>query len=151
MDNIENRNLFKSLSWQWILVSYCFLVLYHLFPTSVLLSPRTLKLGDLLNMDPIFHGKEFIPMAIWIGVGIAVVSAIVAYRSQQAKILEPAIGATLYCLTIILLLHPPADAPPYFFRVGFFAAMCIVSFVVAFASAGFTALLRLRRGMDISP
>jgi hypothetical protein len=150
MDNTDNRNLFESLSWQWILVSYCFLVLFHLFPTCILLSPRTLSLGNLLNIIFAFEGKEFIQLAIWFGIEIATVGAFVGYRSQKQRILEPAIAAAAYCLTIMIHLQPPSDVPAYYSTTGFIAAMCIFSFVIGFAGASFTTLLRLARGAKMS-
>ena len=150
MNNLENRDLFRALSWQWMLVSYCFLVLFHLFPTCMLLSPRILDLDNLLYFIFSFEGREFIRLAIWVGIGIAAVGTFVGFRSLRPRILEPAIAAAAYCLTIMIFLKPPSDVPAYYSTTGFIIAMCIFSFVVGFAGAGFTAILRLAREARMS-
>lgn len=127
-------NLFELSSWKWILVSYCFLILYHLVPTYVILSPLLLSAN-----------RDFFELVVWVGIGVAGVSAFVGFRSQRPRILEPALAAALYCLTITVFLRAPENFPTYYRQARFVAAMSIIAFVVAFASAGITTLLRMRK------
>jgi hypothetical protein len=147
MENLTSRTLLTKIDWKWILVSYCFLVLFHLVPTQYFfIPPWYIRFG------------VFWDFFAWIGVGIAVVSTFVAYRSRKLTLLEPGIAGSLYMLTILLCIKAPGLTPYYYAPVyytpiyytytGFRIALLIFSFVVGFGAAGFTVLWRQRREMQ---
>ena len=140
-----NSRPFASISWQWIVVSYCYLIIFHLFPTLDLLSSKFAYSGGLLDIFGILEGREILRLAIWTSIGIGAVSTFTAFRALKPRILEPAIASVFYCLTVVFCLQAPVDAPYYYRQPGFVASMCLVCFVVAFAFAGSTVLVRMRR------
>lgn len=134
MNTLEYRTLFLTLSWKWTIVSFCFLVLFHLVPTYLIVSPGLM-----------FRDWQFIEVVAWIGMGIAPVSIYVGMRSHNPRILEPAIAAIVYCLSMGWFLRAQDGAPNSIFQTRYVVAMTVVAFVVGFASAGFTAILRMRK------
>lgn len=134
MNNLERRAAGLIVSFKWMIASYCFLVLFHLVPMYLIVSPRLA-----------FRGWQLSEIAALVGIGIVGVSVYVALRSQKARILEPAIAAAVYCLTMISFLRVQYGAPIYFLQTRFVASMTVVAFVLGFASAGITALLRMRQ------
>ena len=87
---METKELFqlRRIDWRWIIVSYCFLVLFHLFPS-------------FLTADFLFANDEPIALLLWLGIGIGVVCAVIAYQSRKITILEPGLAAVLYAFTIV--------------------------------------------------
>jgi hypothetical protein len=87
---MENRQLFRlrPIDWRWFIVSYCFLVLFHLFP-SFLIS----RVSDTVD--------EPFGFTVWLGAGIVVVCAIIGYWSREITILEPGLASVLYTFTLL--------------------------------------------------
>jgi len=77
-------NLFKKIDWRWVGIGYCFFVVFHLLPTYF-----------MIDMDPMEQG-------FWLFVGLAVIGFYIGYRSRGITIVEPAISAFLYDLTLLL-------------------------------------------------
>ncbi|HEY6951066.1 MAG TPA: hypothetical protein VI758_01595 [Bacteroidota bacterium] len=129
-----------SIRWQWLLVSFCSLVLYHLLPSYILLSPQ-----------PFLGFRRMWTIAAWLVVGIAAVSYYVSQRSSKPTIVEPAIASTLYSLLMIVYLPAPESAPVYYRHLSFLPVPLILSFVTAFTSAGIGVWLKARKttlGLD---
>jgi len=86
---METNQLFqlRPIDWRWIIVSYCFLVLFHLFP-SFLLTGWTHSL-----MEPF-------GFLIWLALGTAIICAIIGFKSRGITILEPGLASILYAFTL---------------------------------------------------
>jgi hypothetical protein len=80
-----------SIDWRWVVVTYCFFVLFVLFPSY---------LGDDLAGFFRLHGRWW--SLIEEGVGVAIVSGYVGFRSKGITILEPGI-ASIFCLPTTLV------------------------------------------------
>lgn len=80
----------NNIDWRWLVVTYCFLVLFHLLP-SLLAS----------GLQEFFLSRGTWRFILWSGGGIALVSAYVGRRSIGITILEPGIASMLYMATLI--------------------------------------------------
>ncbi len=80
----------KKIDWKWVWISYCFLVVFHLLPTYILqgITRTGIKIGG--------------DWSLWMFFGLAFIGWYVGYRSPGITILEPAIAAVAYVLTIAL-------------------------------------------------
>jgi hypothetical protein len=86
----EKIQPWKKIDWQWVWISYCFLVVLHLLPTYILLG---------ITRTGIKIGIDWSP---WMFVGLAVIGWYVGYKSAGVTILEPAVAAVAYVLTIAM-------------------------------------------------
>ncbi len=77
-----------KIDWKWVGVGYCLFVVFHLLPSYLLT-------GFTLGQDDIGRG-------IWLFVGLAIIAFYIGYRSRGVTILEPAISAILYDITLLL-------------------------------------------------
>jgi hypothetical protein len=99
----ENR-LFQQrpLNWQWLILSYCFLILFHLFPSFVVAGGTSTNTEIFLRT---FHMPlELWPMVAWMVIGIFAVACYVGYRSQPITILEPGLASVLYLGTLLFTM-----------------------------------------------
>jgi hypothetical protein len=92
MENVGERRSFITFEWRWLLLAYCYLVLFHFFPSYFLFGLRRLPTSGTVG-----------PFSLWIGIGAALVSGFVAYRSKAFTLFEPVIATFLYLLTILIL------------------------------------------------
>jgi hypothetical protein len=77
-----------KVDWKWVGVGYCLFVVFHLLPTYLLLEFSFVgRIGDALR-------------TLWLIVGLLVIGVYIGYRSRGFTILEPAISAVLYVITI---------------------------------------------------
>jgi hypothetical protein len=119
--NDNQKFRITSISWRWLVVAYCFLVLFHLFP-SILVS------GMIL-----FEQRSLLPILAWLGVGIIAVCTYVAYRSVGITLGEAGIAPMLYFVTLLFVL-PQAWPPSFHYRI--LATPWIVPFLLVIALAG---------------
>ena len=77
-----------KIDWKWVGIGYCLFVVFHLLPTY-LISGFTL---DQYNLG----------RGIWLFLGLAIIAFYIGYRSRGITILEPAISAILYDITLLL-------------------------------------------------
>ena len=135
MDHDRAFNI-KSLNWQWLVVTYCFLVLFHLLPSFIVSGPELLHVQHL-----------YLPLYLWTGIGIVVVSAYVGYRSRGFALGEAGIAAMLYAATLYAIL--PHDWPPsLYYRVlitFWLAPLLLLIFLFGFGGAAFGKWLQLRK------
>ena len=142
MEQLTKRIPFFNIDWKWTVATYCVLVLFHLVTTQFIIPPWYMRFG------------AFWDFFAWIGVGIAVVSIFMAYRSHKLILLEPGIAGSLYMFTIFLLIKAPGFSPYYYAQIydtpiyyaypGFRIGVLLFSFVVGFGSAGIFSWYRLR-------
>ncbi len=76
------------IDWKWVGVGYCFFVVFHLLPTYI-------ANGFALQTNELDRG-------IWLFVGLAIIAFYIGYKSKGITIVEPAISAVLYDLTLLL-------------------------------------------------
>jgi hypothetical protein len=134
MNDTRTLRLTK-IDWRWLVVTYCFLVLFHLLPSLLELS-----LWQLLLSYKIW------PFAVWAGVGIALVSAYAGYRSNGITILEPGIASMLYMATLILTMSKIRDILATGYRlIGLLVALILIAFLVGCFGAAAGNWLKTRR------
>ncbi len=92
----EQRKFSFSIDWRWVVAGYCYLVLFHLFPTYLMngFSVRH------LFIPPEGTINEASLATIWLMGGVGVVAFIVGWKSRGMTILEPAFSGTLYGITM---------------------------------------------------
>ncbi len=98
-----------TFDWRWIAAGYCYLVLFHLFPTYLLggISLATILPHSFAVANEGFDSSSV--MMVWMLGGIAVVAFIVAFRSTGTTILEPAFAGVLYAITLTLAFRELAS------------------------------------------
>ncbi|MCX6143373.1 MAG: hypothetical protein NTZ35_09145 [Ignavibacteriales bacterium] len=134
MNDTQTLRLTK-IDWRWLVVTYCFLVLFHLLPTLLELSLWQLFLS---------HGIwQFVA---WTAFGVAVVGGYVGYRSHGTNILEPGIASMLYVATLIVLLSKVRDVQASGYRlIGLLVALHLIVFLVGCFGAAVGNWLKTRR------
>ena len=87
---MESRQLFqlRPIDWQWFIVSYCFLTLFHLLPLFLIAGSTNWFV-------------EPFGFLVWLALGAAIVSAIIAFQSRGITILEPGLASILYTFTLL--------------------------------------------------
>jgi hypothetical protein len=90
MEGQEGSRSLMSMDWRWVFVTYCFFVLFVLFPTY---------LADDLAGWFRLHGRGW--SLFEQGVGVAIVSGYVGFRSKRITIFEPGIASVLCLLTCL--------------------------------------------------
>jgi hypothetical protein len=78
----------SKIDWRWVGIGYCLFVVYHLLPSYVIS-------GFALEMDNMTRG-------IWLFIGLAIIAFYIGYKSKGVTIIEPAISALLYDVTLLL-------------------------------------------------
>ncbi len=123
-----------SVDWRWIVAAYCYLVLFHLFPTY-LLGGSSVLIVMLGPVSPFNSGMDpSIVMMVWMLAGIAVISFVVAFRSKGFTIFEPAYAGLLYAVTLGLAfreLLSPAVRDRHTLSVIFWMLIVIILSVVS--------------------
>jgi hypothetical protein len=124
-----------KIDWRWLVVTYCFLVLFHLLPSLLELSLWQFLLS-----------RETWQFALWAGGGIALVSAYVGYRSTGITILEPGIASMLYMATLIPTMSKIRDIHATGYRlVGLLVALHLIAFLVGCFGAAVGEWLQMQR------
>jgi hypothetical protein len=131
---METKEIFqlRSIDWKWLIVSFCFLVLFHLLPS-------------FLATDFLFSIDEPFKFLIWLVLGICVISAIIGFYSRGITVLEPALASIIYALILLSQAKIPwkfdYDIRSVIARFVFLMAV----FVVACFGAAFGEWLQMRR------
>ena len=77
-----------KIDWKWIGLGYCIFVVFHLLPTYLLIQFSFIgRTGDAVR-------------TLWLIAGMLVIGVYIGYRSRGFTVLEPAISAVLYVITI---------------------------------------------------
>jgi hypothetical protein len=88
MNGIKWSLQISKIDWKWVGIGYCFFVVFHLLPSYIIN-------GFDMHMDTADRG-------FWLFVGLAVIAFYIGYKSRGVTILEPAISALLYDMTLLL-------------------------------------------------
>ena len=138
MDNAmsDNRTVnVLQFDWRWLVVTYCFLVLFHLVP-SLLLS----------SLWQFFFGKGIWRIAWWVWGGMALVGTYVGYRSISTTIVGPGLASMLYMTTVILTMSDIRDVHASGSRlIGLLVALHLIAFLVGCFGGGLGGWLQSRR------
>ena len=141
---MDNNQLFRlrPIDWRWFLVSFCFLVIFHLFPAYLM--------GAAIVRLPFSMRSPSLGPPIWIGLGVFIVSAYVGFRSRGQTILEPGLASALY--TLMLLAHSiisqniEGQFDKYLLVQSlFFVLVLLLAFLVGCAGAASGEWLQLRK------
>jgi hypothetical protein len=134
MENKKIELRLGTIDWPWVGVGYCFLVVFHLLPSYLLLG-----MGTFGEHAELFKG-------IWLFLGLAIVSFYIGYRSWGVTIIEPAISALLYTITLALLLGNFSGRSFSLRSAGFLYVWLVAILVVATLSAWIGERVQSRRG-----
>ena len=131
----EKRSIFKvpPINWQWVLVGYCFFVVFHLLPSFLLFGFSKALL------------KEELPAFIWFFLGLGIVSFFIGYKSRGVTIIEPAIAALLYTLTLIFEFGTFSARSLSLRNVGALYVWTVVVLVLTLTGAWIGELVQARR------
>ncbi len=133
------RILITEFDWRWSFVGFCYLVLFHLLPSFLLLMGRTTFPFALAN-----------GYIVWLGVGIVGISIYLSWRSVHPLFLEPPLASALYTFVLMVVYHRPASIPFPYTPLTYSIVLLVGSFALGFAAAGIISLVRTRR-QTVSP
>ncbi len=89
------------IDWQWVVAGYCYLVLFHLFPTY-LMNGFSIRYAFFPEEALL---KESALAMIWLMGGVGVVAFVVGWKSRGITIIEPLVAGVLYGLTMAVGYH----------------------------------------------
>ena len=124
--------LLRSFDWRWLLVAYCFLILFDLFPL-------------FLALGSIFRPLEFWRFTLWAVGGMAIVSGYVGFRSKGITLFEPGVASTLCSLTFLVAIETPWKIAEGYQFAAFWLALLVFAFVIGFGGAAVGEWLQMRR------
>lgn len=106
-------------NWRWMIVTYCFLVLFHLLP-SLLTS----------HLWPFFFGRGIWRFSWWAWGGMALVGTYVAYRATSMTIIGSGLASMLYMATVVPTISDIRDIPASGARyIGLLVALHLIAFL----------------------
>ena len=123
-------------------MTYCFLVLFHLLPSLL-----------VLGLKDFFLTSRIWGFILWSGAGIILVSGYVGRRSIALTILEPGIASMFYMATLISIMSKVRDIHATGYRlIGLLVALHLIAFLVGCfgAAAGEWLQSRKDRARSIS-
>lgn len=126
---------FTKIDLRWLVVTYCFLVLFHLL-LSLLVS----------GLKEFFLTSGILRFILWSGGGIVLVSGYVGRRSSGITILEPGIASMLYMATLIPAVSNIRGINASGYRlVGLLVALLLIAFLVGCFGAAAGEWMQARR------
>lgn len=156
----ETRTNHKTkIDWRWLVVTYCFLVLFHLLPTFLLASdfkelfltngiwrfifwPTFLAASDFMKF---FLTSGIWRVIIWTGGGIILVTGYVGRRAIARTILEPGIAAMLYMATLIAASSNIRAIPASGLRlIGLLTALLLIALLLGCFGGAFGRWMKWR-------
>ncbi len=144
MEDRALRQVFTRLDWRWLIVTYCFLILFHLVPSFLL---RSWSVGFSDARFLVSRGSVLIVLLaiLWVVGGIGSVCAFTAFRSRGFTIFEPGLAAAAYAYTFLLGIKSISQTSWHFSSATYIAAMLVAAFVVGFAGAAVGEWLQMRK------
>jgi hypothetical protein len=128
------RRLSIFTNWRWLVVTYCFLILFDLFPAFL-----------VFGLQTFFRPYGFWWFTLWAGGGMAIVSAYVGFRSRGITIFEPAIASLLYALTLLAAFEAPWKNVGEYHFVAFRIALLLFAFLIGLGAAAVGEWLQMRK------
>lgn len=120
------------MDWRWLVVTYCLLVLFDLFPL-------------FLALGSIFRHLEFWWFTLWAVGGMAIVSGYVGFRSKGITLFEPGVASALCSLTFLVAIETPWKIAEGYQFVAFWIALLMFTFVIGFGGAAVGEWLQMQR------
>jgi hypothetical protein len=118
MSDNQKLNVIQ-LNWRWLVVTYCFLILFHLLP-SLLMS----------NLWQFFFGRGIWRFSGWAWGGMALVGTYVAYRATSMTIIGSGLASMLYMATVVPTVSDIREIPASGARyVGLLVALHLIAFL----------------------
>lgn len=134
MNDTQALRLMK-IDWRWLVVTYCFLILFHLLPSLLELS----VLRGLLD-------RGIWQFVAWTAFGATAIGGFVGYRSQHTIVLESGIASMLYMATLILILSKVRHVNASGYRlIGLLVALHLIIFLVGCSGAAVGKWVQARR------
>ena len=124
----------KAIDWRWLVVSFCFLVLFHLFPSSL-----------ASDLRPFISLSSWVSFTLWGVGGIAAVSAYVGFRSGGKAILEPGLAALLYIFLLRSIVSRTGNSADFFGPIPVWVAFLPIAYLIGCAGAIIGAWFHRRR------
>ncbi|MBM3298352.1 MAG: hypothetical protein FJY85_00145 [Deltaproteobacteria bacterium] len=134
METGKERRFRMLINWRWLVVTYCFLILFSLFPTFL-----------AFGTEVFFQSYATQWFTLWAGGSMAVVCAFVGARSKGITLLEPGIASMLYVLTLIAAFELPWENVKGFSRVEFKIGLFLLAFLIGFGAAAMGEWMQMRR------
>jgi hypothetical protein len=141
-DTMSDNQKFNviQLDWRWLVVTYCFLVLFHLLP-SLLMS----------SLWQFFFGKGIWRFSIWAWSGMVIVAAYIGYRSNTITLLASGVASMLYMATLIPTMSDIRGVHASGARIiGLLVALHLISFLFGCLGAVIGLLIRRRKEIAAS-
>lgn len=144
MSNIETFHL-EPIDWRWMIVTYCFLVLFHFLPLQLIMDPLPVfySMRGATLVDPFLYG-----------LGIIIVSAYVGMKSTRITILEPAIASVFYIFTESIRrveFSALPDRARDLVSLGMWLALILlIAFLLGCGGAAFGEWLQLRKSKNLA-
>ena len=133
----------RPMNWQWLVLTFCFLILFHLFPSFVVVG------GARTSMEFFLHREAVVwPTLAWMAIGIFAVSYYVGFRSRSATILEPGLAAVFYLATLFLTMSHSGEFDTVRHLIIFvlwMVLMHLLAFLIGCGGAAFGEWLRMRK------
>lgn len=133
----------RPLDWRWLVLSYCFLILFHLFLSMVVVG------GARTSTEIFLHSPATVwPMVAWMVIGILAVACYVGFRSQPITILEPGLASVLYLGTLLLTMtnFGQVDTSRQLIILALWIVlMHLLAFLIGCSGAAFGEWLQLRK------
>ncbi len=120
------------IDWQWVVAGYCYLVLFHLFPTYLM---NGFSIRFAFQPEEVVLKESTLAM-VWMMGGVGVVAFVVGWRSRGITIIEPLVAGVLYGLTMAVGYHSLVST---YFHGGVVLQMLVSVFwllMIAMLSAG---------------
>jgi hypothetical protein len=148
MINLKTLRL-PPVDWRWMIVTYCFLILFHLFPSFLISS------GYVMSEDLYFHGYSSMwPIFLWLGIGVLIITAYVGYHSRGVTMMEPGVASSLYVFTMLVTTSTlgvlPVKLRFILIVTLWLVLVLLMAFVLGFGGAAFGKWLNTRKQKQLA-
>ena len=143
MERTERFGPLMSVDWRWVLVAYCLFVLFVLFPAHLV--------DDLAGWFRL-HGRGWSLSEQ--GVGVAIVSGYIGFRSKRITISEPGIASVFCLLTTLAPATNLWDLVRSEVRIAilfYLLLLLLLAFLVGVGGAAVGEWLKLRKEKSSQP
>jgi hypothetical protein len=122
----------RPIDWRWLIVSYCFFVLFHLLPSFLITGSKSAFI-------------EPFAFLAWLGAGTLIMCTVIGIWSKGITILEPGLASVLYAFTLIGGLKPQWLFGRDFRATAWQVVLLLSMFVIGCLGAAFGEWLQMRK------
>jgi hypothetical protein len=133
----------RPLDWRWLVLTYCFFILFHLFLSFIVVWGGRTNTEIFLRTDTVMW-----PTLAWMVVGIFLVASYVGFRSISITVLEPGLAAVFYLATLFLSMKNvgQADTVRHLIILTLWVVlMHLLAFLIGCGGAAFGEWLQMRK------